>query len=400
MKVPPPELLIQVSNDPDPEHYRKVKALRWAIEQPLAAAGYRLADFDRVLDFGCGAGRLLHALDIDRRDGQSLWGCDVDAACAEWCRDNIPFATIARTVLTPPLPYADASFDLVFAISVFTHLSRPLQLAWARELMRILRPGGVAVVTTCGLGLLPDVLAGDNRWTVREHALLGATGTFLHFAEGEATALEGQRAVVALHARDALERIFSPLRLAFHAEISPLAAGQDVSVLAKPDTGCRVVPPKEAIDPRRGAAALVAANERASKLVTFDFDGVDGELFCFRAYVAFDERRYDLVHLAVDGRIREATSGSLLAVGRFAFPSSVSLGPGHFVPFSLEAAPARAVRVELVLSLLRAPWQPDAIRFTWWDARLETMDRADGAAVDRRASYASTEMVRRDLVDL
>lgn len=399
MKVPPPELLLQVSNDPDPENYRKVRAVRWAVEQPLGAAGYRVADFDRILDFGCGAGRLLHALNLERRAGQSLWGCDVNAACAEWCRDNIDFATIDQTSLAPPLPYADASFDLIVAISVFTHLSRPLQLAWARELMRVLRPGGVALVTTWGLGLLPDVLAIGDRWAAREHALLGATGSFLHFAEGEAVDLEGQRAVIVLHTHDAVTRIFSPLRIAHRADISALAAGQDATVLVKPESGCRVLLPIEAIEPWRGAPAEVPNNKRASDVVAFDFEAMDDGHVVFRSYVSFDERRYDLVHLAVDCRVRNAATGRLLAVARFAFPSTVSLGPGHFVPFSLETLSAPVMRIELALALLRAPWQPDAIRFRWWDARLEAVGGASGV-IEWPAAGAPAEMTRRDLVDI
>ncbi|MEO8673985.1 MAG: class I SAM-dependent methyltransferase [Casimicrobiaceae bacterium] len=371
----------------------------WSVEEPLKVAGYRLADFDRILDFGCGVGRMLQAINLTRREGQELWGCDVNEACARWCRENLDFATVAHTSLDPPLPYADESFDLVIAISVFTHLSRPRQVATARELIRVLRPGGVAFITTCGLGMLPDVLAINDAWTVREFDLLGATGSFLHFAEGEEEALEGQRAVIVLHAPDAVARIFSPLRLAHRAEISAVAAGQDVSVLVKREGGCRVLLPIGAIEPRRGVPSTVQANKRVSDVVTLDFAGAEDERVVFRSYVSFDERRYELVHLAVDCRVRDAATGRLLAVGRFAFPSTVSLGPGHFIPFSIETPGAPAMRVELALALLRAPWQPDAIRFRWWDSRLEAMGHSDDV-IEQRAPIAPSEMTRRDLVDL
>jgi SAM-dependent methyltransferase len=397
MKIPPPELLIQVSNDPDPDHYRAVAPVQWAVEQPLHAAGFRLADFDRILDFGCGAGRLLQTLNLARRPGQELFGCDVNEACATWCRDNLDFATVAHTALAPPLPYADASFDLIVGISVFTHLSRPLQVAWARELMRILRPRGVALVTTWGLGILPDVLAIDHRWSVREHALFGATGHFLHYAEGAASALEGQREVVALHDMDAVARIFAPLWLAFHADISPVAAGQDASVLVKPDGGCRVTLPSGAASFVHDAVAEVPAGGRASGTVALDFADAGESPLRFRSYVEFGDRRFDLVHFAVDCRIRDAVSHRLLVAGRFAFPSSVTLGPGHLIPFSLECPAARALRVELAVKLLRAPWQPDAIRFRWWDSRLEVAPRPTADGVARRTP---AEMVRLEIADL
>jgi len=52
--------------------------------------------------------------------------------------------------LSPPLPYAEASFDLVYAFSVMTHLSDELQHAWVAECGRVLRPGGLFLFSTLG----------------------------------------------------------------------------------------------------------------------------------------------------------------------------------------------------------------------------------------------------------
>jgi len=399
MKVPPPELLIQVSNDPSPDNYRDVDFVRWAIEQPLIAGGYRFADFDRILDFGCGAGRLLQALNLSRRQGQELYGCDVNEACANWCKDNLDFATVAHTALAPPLPYADDQFDLIVAISVFTHLSRPLQVAWARELMRVLRPGGVALVSTWGLGILPDVLAINEAWAVREYALLGATGNFCHFAEGNASALEGQREVVALHAHDAIAQIFSPLNFALHVDVSAVAGGQDASLLVKPKDGCRVITAGEPARGADGREAQVPANGKASNIVTQRFQLGHTEHagpLRFKSYIAMSGRRFDLVHLAVEGRVKDAATGRVLAERRFAFPSSVTLSRDHYVPLTIEFPAAAAVDVELAVVLRRAPWQPDPITFRWWDSRIEVGGDAQPEAGPVRSGHAPTEMVRLD----
>ena len=393
MKVPPPELLLQVSNDPSAENYQAVASVRWAVEQPLIAAGYRFADFERILDFGCGVGRLLQALQQVRRDGQQLYGCDVNAACANWCKANLDFANVEHTALEPPLPYADESFDLVTAISVFTHLSRPLQVAWARELMRVLRPGGVALVTTVGLGLLPDVLRINDRWTVREYALLGATGTFLHFATAPTSALEGQREVVAVHTSDAVAQIFSPMRIVRHVGISDIAAGQDASIIVKPKSGCRVV----TASPKAPAASCeVPANGTTSNTVTLRFDPDYAGPAHFRAYVAMAERRYDLVHLAVECRMMDPRTGRLLALVQLDFPTSVALGPDHYIPFTVEFESAPSVEVSLALVLRRTPWQSAPIRFRWWDARIEIGSDRLNRTADRRArvdSSLAAEMV-------
>ncbi|WP_293680907.1 class I SAM-dependent methyltransferase [uncultured Phenylobacterium sp.] len=47
----------------------------------------------------------------------------------------------------PPLPYADQTFDLVYALSVFTHLPQDHQFAWLDELRRVLKPGRLLLTT-------------------------------------------------------------------------------------------------------------------------------------------------------------------------------------------------------------------------------------------------------------
>lgn len=101
----------------------------------------------RVLDFGCGMGRTLRHF---RHDGWQLQGCDVDADSIAWSRRTVPFVALEVNGEEPPLPYADGTFDVVYAISVFSHFPTHLQGPWARELARVLRPGGVALVTTMG----------------------------------------------------------------------------------------------------------------------------------------------------------------------------------------------------------------------------------------------------------
>jgi ubiquinone/menaquinone biosynthesis C-methylase UbiE len=56
--------------------------------------------------------------------------------------------------LEPPLIFGDESFDLVYAISVFSHLTAPLQIGWRNELRRVLRPGGLLLLTTQGSSYL------------------------------------------------------------------------------------------------------------------------------------------------------------------------------------------------------------------------------------------------------
>lgn len=116
------------------------------------AANVPLEEIDAVLDFGCGCGRVLRYW--QNHTGTAA-GSDRDAGAVEWCRDHLPFAEVDRNGLAPPLAYADESFDLVYALSVFTHLTEELQTAWRDELRRVLRPGGRLLLTTHGRSYVP-----------------------------------------------------------------------------------------------------------------------------------------------------------------------------------------------------------------------------------------------------
>lgn len=108
----------------------------------------------RVLDFGCGAGRV--ATWVGRlRPAWDLHGADIDPAAIEWLAASGAGIEAVAIDHRPPTPHADAAFDALYAVSVFTHLDRDDQLAWMEELRRLLRPGGVAMWTVHGPGAAP-----------------------------------------------------------------------------------------------------------------------------------------------------------------------------------------------------------------------------------------------------
>jgi cyclopropane fatty-acyl-phospholipid synthase-like methyltransferase len=116
------------------------------------AANVPLGEAADILDFGCGCGRVLRYWEGHRG---AVVGSDRDAGAVDWCADNLPFAQVERNELAPPLDRAEESVDLVYALSVFTHLTAELQTAWRDELRRILRPGGRLLLTTHGRSYLP-----------------------------------------------------------------------------------------------------------------------------------------------------------------------------------------------------------------------------------------------------
>ncbi len=88
---------------------------------------------------------------------------DYDPATIRWCRANIASVDFSSNGLEPPLPQEAASLDAVYCISVFTHLSGEVQRAWARELARVLRPGGALIASFHGDATRSYLLASERR---------------------------------------------------------------------------------------------------------------------------------------------------------------------------------------------------------------------------------------------
>jgi SAM-dependent methyltransferase len=108
------------------------------------AAGVPMGSARTVLDWGCGSGRVTRHL--RSHTGAQILGRDLDPVTVGWAARNLP-GDFKPCGLTPPLDLADGSVDIVTSLSVFTHLSRAGQMAWLAELARILRPGGLLLLT-------------------------------------------------------------------------------------------------------------------------------------------------------------------------------------------------------------------------------------------------------------
>jgi SAM-dependent methyltransferase len=114
----------------------------------------------RALDFGCGAGRVLGQFAAEAGQAE-FWGCDIDAPSIAWAERKLvppfhPFLVDER----PSLPREDGFFDLIWAASVFTHLSDDWA-AWMLELHRTLADGGLLMASVLGPGMWSAIADGE-----------------------------------------------------------------------------------------------------------------------------------------------------------------------------------------------------------------------------------------------
>lgn len=177
LPVPPAALRVRVGQWPDPDHFLGVgRKLLWDVKRLLSLVHRELDDFRRVLDFGCGCGRVLRHFRPPAAGGV-LHGTDIDAESIEWCRAHLgSFATFERNGDRPPLRYPDEFFDLVYAISVFSHLPQDLQSAWLAEIRRVLRPGGLFIGSVHGEALLLAAEQAPAREALRRQGILYIPG--------------------------------------------------------------------------------------------------------------------------------------------------------------------------------------------------------------------------------
>lgn len=119
------------------------------VADALASAGVELRSLGSALDFGCSSGRVVRVL-ASAYPGVAWHGCDPNEPAIEWAQTHLPGVHFFRSPQRPPLDMSDASLDLVYAISIWSHFEPAVGLRWLEEMRRILRPGGHIVLTTHG----------------------------------------------------------------------------------------------------------------------------------------------------------------------------------------------------------------------------------------------------------
>ncbi|WP_293336579.1 methyltransferase domain-containing protein [Microcoleus sp. CAWBG58] len=117
------------------------------IKRYVANLGQPLTTDSKILDFGCGWGRMIRFFLKDIVP-DNLYGIDVNSEMIDICLKKVSQGNYSVGTPEPPTNFADNSFDVVYAYSVFSHLSESVHIKWVEEFSRVLKPGGILIVTT------------------------------------------------------------------------------------------------------------------------------------------------------------------------------------------------------------------------------------------------------------
>jgi SAM-dependent methyltransferase len=168
-----------------------------------------LGPSSRLLDWGCGAGRLAVGIVETMGRIEHYHGVDVQAHLVDWAQRHLgdragftfthvdqanprynPRGSAERTI-----PGESGGYDCFYAYSVFSHLTADDTAAYLGEVSRLLAPGGKAFVTVFVEEDVPDeeenpVGYGPLRWRGRLHCVRYERGFFEHMVRGAGLEIE------------------------------------------------------------------------------------------------------------------------------------------------------------------------------------------------------------------
>ena len=178
----------------------------------------------KILDWGCGPGRIIRHLPEIIGNDCDYFGTDYNPKSIEWCSRNLAGIHFNLNSLKAELPYPDNFFDIIYGLSIFTHLSEQMHFGWFNELYRILKPGGILFITT----------QGNN---FREKLTGSELGKYINgelVVRGKVK--EGHRTFSAFHPKEFMMKLFKDCRIEEHIEPEMLQGKvipQDIWIVRK-----------------------------------------------------------------------------------------------------------------------------------------------------------------------
>ncbi|MEP7290344.1 MAG: class I SAM-dependent methyltransferase [Chloroflexota bacterium] len=150
--IPPEHLQVRVRGSS--QDWLRIQALIYHGMKAEIEKHRKLTSFERILDWGCGCGGIMRYL-LDDVPAERIYGCDIDSEAIGWNKQFFIGPSFTWNIYQPPTPYESEYFDLIYGISIFTHLSEPMQFQWLKELRRLLKPGGIIAVSLHGEAITP-----------------------------------------------------------------------------------------------------------------------------------------------------------------------------------------------------------------------------------------------------
>src|SRR6185437_6943953 len=232
-RIPPEALQIRVAGAAAGGFHHTGATVARQIAGILAANGRPLTGFRNVLDFGAGPGRVVSCI-RDLNPTARLSASDIDPEPIAWAKEALgDIADFVVNPTEPPAPFADESFDLIYAMSVFTHLPESLQFAWLSDLRRMLKPGGVLLTTKMNPGAydLPEAVKTQ-----------GLRDGFVYWGEAQETDGLPSFYRLAYHTDDYVGREWGRYFDVLHIGSHDLNDTQDAVMLRRPRHGLSWLP--------------------------------------------------------------------------------------------------------------------------------------------------------------
>lgn len=145
--IPPQHLMDLVIEPPEAAWYLRSGKMAFAsIKRTLEKNNIDLGCIEETLEFGCGTGRIMWYW--KEKYNKNVCGTDYNKDLVSFCRQKR--LEVKKNKLAPPLDYDGGQFDLVYANSVFTHLSEEIQKEWMEELRNKTKRAGYVYITLHG----------------------------------------------------------------------------------------------------------------------------------------------------------------------------------------------------------------------------------------------------------
>lgn len=139
-----------------PQYYFGVRAylgtgemLLQVLENTLKDLGYSFRQIDSFLEFACGYGRFTRFL-IQKMDNRKVTVSDIDKDAVDFVKKTFGVNGFYSVTQADKLVH-DGKYDVIYVVSLFSHLAISNWEQWFKRLYAMLKPNGLLIFTTHGM---------------------------------------------------------------------------------------------------------------------------------------------------------------------------------------------------------------------------------------------------------